>query len=412
MAGPEVRNRRTNAPRYNRGVERPLVSLVIPSHDGRRLLERLLPSVQGQDACGAAFETIVVDNGSSDGTAEWLAAAHPGIRVLRNGRNGGFAEPCNRGAREARGEWVAFLNNDLVLPAEWMGRYAEAARSGRADAYSGKLLSLDGKRVLFAGGGLNFHGAGYQEGHGLPAGAPLSEREELLFGCGASLWVRRGTFLGVGGFDPDYFAYHEDVDLGWRMRLLGHRTAYLPSATAFHAHQGTSSRFPRAELYYHCERNMLRSLVKNLEEANLFRILSAALWLLNRRMTLGYPFPLPSFPFPGEEVPAPPRRPRRDPVSLLRKAWTRLRVPHSPEYREAMARVRAMDDVLSELDVLWEKRAWVQSRRVAPDAEIFPLFRDPLHVVAAQPSYALLQERVFELFGLARLFSPPAGKIP
>ena len=152
----------------------------------------------------------------------------------------------------------------------------QLAQTERAEAFSSKILNVDGSQVQFAGGGLNFHGREYMEGFGKPLDQPLHEYEELLFGCGAALWVKKEVFEAVGGLDPDFFAYHEDVDLGWRMRLLGYRTIYVPQAPVRHVHQGTYKHLT-SEIYYHCERNAVITLIKNLSEENLYKILSASL---------------------------------------------------------------------------------------------------------------------------------------
>lgn len=383
----------------------PLLSVAIVTHDGRRHLARLLDSLRRQEGGLGDVEVLVVDNASRDGTIRWLARAFPEGRVIVNDSNRGFAGPCNQAADAARGAWLAFVNNDAVLDPGWLSAMRARAHSGAADAYSGKILSRDGRRVLFAGGGLNFYGAGFQAGYGVPVEAWRDGPEDLLFPCGAAMIVRRDVFLDAGGFDPDYFAYYEDVDLGWRLRLFGRRILYAPEAVARHVHQGTSRRFPSAKTFFHCERNVLLTLVKNLSEENLYRLLCASLLFTVRRGTMSYPLPVPDFSFPQEMLPAV-RRPVRTPRALMRKLLHFFRRPFSTPYAESLTRPMALDALLAEAPAVWEKRRRVQARRKVPDEEIFPLFRQPLYTPWEEPSYTALQARLFRAWGIDRLFEP------
>ncbi len=391
----------------------PFISLVIVSLDGRRHLERLLPSIRSQEDADCPVEIIVVNNASRDGTTGWLARRHPDVRVLRNVRNEGFAAPCNRGAREARGTWIGFLNNDVVLEPGWLRAMTARARSEAASVYAGKILDAGGRRVQFGGAGMNFYGAAHETGAGLPVEACPEGPGDLLFACGASMLVRRDVFLDAGGFDPDFFAYFEDVDFGWRLRLFGHRILYAPEAVCRHVHQGTSSRFSSAKTFFHCERNLLYGLVKNLSDENLHPILCASLLFTNRRALMGFPFPAPDLSFADEAV-APRPRPVRTPRALLRKAMGLLRRPFSNPYVESMSRHMVLDHVLSGAEGLWEKRRQVQSRRKVPDREIFPLFGDPLFTPWKDPGYVRIQEALFRTWGIDRLFAPerPARILP
>lgn len=385
--------------------DRPFVSLVIVNHNGRAYLEELLPSVMRQEGDDLpAWETIVVDNASWDDSVPWLARTHPDVRLLRNRRNEGFAGPANRGAAAARGEWVAFLNNDMTLHPAWLATMARAARAGRADALSGKVLDREGRRIQFGGSGLGYCGVGYGVGHGAPAEEEPAAATDLLFPCGAAMWVRRDVFLDAGGFDSDYFAYYEDVDLGWRLRLFGRRITMVPEALSYHRHQGTAARSDRARIFYHTERNMLYTLIKNLEERNLYRALAAALLLLHRRAMMEYPFPFPDVSFP-EEKPPPARPPDRSPRGLWRKLRRRLSLLASVPYAESLSRLRAMDAVLERAGPLWEKRRLVQARRVVSDAALFPLFGDPLYTPWEDPGYVRCHRLLFDLFGFDAVFS-------
>ncbi len=387
----------------------PCLSIIVVTHNGRNYLAQLLASLCSQARNGFSIETLVVDNASRDGTAAWLAREFPEVRLLTNARNEGFAGPCNRAASEARSEWLAFVNNDMTLEPGWLAAMYTRARSGAASAYAGKILNADGRRVHFAGGGLNFYGAGFHTDFDQPVERCPAGPDELLYACGASMLVRRDVFLDAEGFDPDYFAYYEDVDFSWRLRLFGHRILYAPEAVSRHVHQGTSGRFSSVKTFYHCERNVLFTLVKNLSDENLYRILCAALLFANRRGVISYPLWVPDFSFPDEAPPAR-SRPVRTPRALFRKAKRFLAKPllmsFLTPYGEALSRSWAIDAVLSQAETLWKKRRRVQARRLVSDEEIFRLFRDPLFTPCEDPTYTKLQKLLFNVWEIDKLFLP------
>lgn len=385
----------------------PFVSLVVVNRDGREFIERLFASIDAQEGVDFPFEAIVVDNASMDGSVEWLERSRPSVRVLRNPRNEGFAGPANRGAEAARGTWVAFLNNDQALHPRWMAAMAARARRREAPALSGKLLTGDGRHVYFAGGGLNYYGYPALAEHGRPVAEAPPEPDEILFPCGGAMWVDRGVFLDAEGFDADYFAYFEDADLGWRLRLLGHAVRHVPEALSLHVGHGTSSRWAPAKSIYHLVRNMLWTLTKNLSEENVYRILCAAILMINRRGVMQFRLPYPDVRFPGESflLPDGPVAERRGMAGFFRKALRLSRPELSGTYGESLACVRAMDAVLGQLEPLWEKRRRVQARRKVPDAEIFKFFRDPLHAPWSEPEFLVPHRALFETLRMNELFS-------
>src|SRR5438067_13861978 len=98
------------------------------------------------------------------------------------------------------------------------------------------MIDWAGKKIDFQAGSLNVHGFGFQRSYGLPVDQQNLQHRQLLFACGGSMLVQRDVFLAVGGFDPDYFAFFEDVDLGWRLWLLGYRVTRAPTAITYHRH--------------------------------------------------------------------------------------------------------------------------------------------------------------------------------
>ncbi len=344
----------------------PTVSLVVVNWNGRPHLEECLPSLAALEYPRDRLEYIVVDNASGDDSVQWLTKEWPAVRVLRAEVNLGFAAAANRGAATARGELVAFLNNDLRAEPTWLGRMVEAMTTTGAAAAGSCVLDWDGRRVDFGGAGMNFAGHGVSRRHGRPYVPVQSAPVPALFACGAAMVVDRARFLASGGFDPDYFAYFEDVDLGWRLWVEGERVVYVPRACAFHRHHGSG--MPDAERTRLLERNALASVVKNYDQANLAVMLPAALALLEARARLG-----------GDEEGA-----------VYRGV--------SEEFRRRRP----------ELDA---KRAAVQARRRRPDCDILPLFLEPLRPSFLGSVYWNEQRRVVREFGVVDVFERDAPSL-
>jgi GT2 family glycosyltransferase len=212
-----------------------------------------------------ARRIIMVDNASSDGAVEALAARHPDVEVIRPGSNLGFAAANNAGARAAEDcEWIALLNPDAFPEPDWLARLAEVARERPDVAMIGSRLDratvpgeLDGTGDVYHVSGLAWrrdHGRPVEEGAG--AG-------EVFSVCAAAAMYRRDAFLGAGGFDESYFCYFEDTDLAFRLRLAGQRCWYEPSSVARHVGSGTTG-VESDFTIYHSHRNLVWTYVKNM----------------------------------------------------------------------------------------------------------------------------------------------------
>jgi GT2 family glycosyltransferase len=239
----------------------PKVSVVIVSWNGRRYLDACLRATEGQ--VGVRAEIILVDNGSTDGTAEFVRSTFPQVRVVRLDQNRGFAGGNNAGAHEARGEFLALLNNDTVPEPGWLVALLGAIdqRAGIALVTSRIVYMHDPGVVDSAGDGLLRAGAAFKWHHGERVDTAESPRE--VFGvCGAACLMPKAVFEELGGFDEEFFASHEDVDMSYRARLLGYRCWYVPGAVVRHhgsATLGTMS----ASAIFHGQRNVEWMYLKN-----------------------------------------------------------------------------------------------------------------------------------------------------
>ena len=161
---------------------------------------------------------------------------------------------------------------------ELLHGFLEALGSGNDVVAAGaKILNWDGTSIDFAGAGLHFAGMGYQEGFQQPVEPDrFAEIKPILFACGGAMIIERETFLDAGGFDEDFFAFYEDTDLGWRLWILGHEVVFAPRAVVHHRHHGTTrglADYRKLVLY---KRNSLASVYKNYSDANMGRMLAAA----------------------------------------------------------------------------------------------------------------------------------------
>jgi len=338
----------------------PAATVAIVNWNGRHLLEQCLPSVAALDYPSSAVETVIVDNGSTDGSLEWLRREWPAARVIAHGENRGFAPAANDAAAAASGEVVAFLNNDCRVAPTWLRLLVEAMRDAGAAAAGSTMLDWDGARMDFDGAAMNFHGHGSNRGFGRQYfGGAARPPEPALFACGGAMAVEKSRFLAAGGFDAEYFAYFEDVDFGWRLWVLGERVLHVPAALAYHRHHGSA--IDPARWRFLLERNALASLFKNYDAPNLDVVLPAARMLLTARADL----------------------------------------THGADAEAHRAAARAFDDGLAG----WQRaRDDVQARRRTPDREILPLFREPFRPSAFGRAYWALQRRVVRERGLARVF--------
>ena len=216
-------------------------AVVVPNWNGRRWLGGLFESLDAQTR--APDEVIVVDNGSTDGSLEWLAERE-GVQVIALGRNTGFAFAANRGVQAAAPEIeaIALVNTDVELAPDWLERaVARLEADPRLGAVATKMVLMGAPGLIDdAGDVLRRDGVAEQRGHGKPDGPRFSEPGEIFAACAGAAVYRRTALSAVGGFDERLFAYLEDVDLGVRLRLAGWRCAYEP-VVARHARHGSDS---------------------------------------------------------------------------------------------------------------------------------------------------------------------------
>jgi GT2 family glycosyltransferase len=243
------------------------VTLVVLSFDGRELLAATLPSVLSQRA-----DVLVVDNGSSDGTADYLREHWPQVRVLELPHNVGVAAALNRAVAVATTEFVALLNNDVELAPNWLEPLVATLRT-HPDAASatGKLLRYDDRGRIDAAGDVLLRSAAVINRGAGELDHGQYDRAEAVFGaCAGAALYRRSALDAVGPFDETYFAYLEDVDWAMRAQLAGFGARYEPRAVGFHM-GGATTRL-RRDFYGRLQRrNQLLLVVQTFPAGTLAR---------------------------------------------------------------------------------------------------------------------------------------------
>jgi GT2 family glycosyltransferase len=237
-----------------------VISVVIPSWNGRHLLEDCLRSLSRQT--DAEFETIVIDNGSTDGTAEWLASSYPSVRHVRRETNSGFSAAVNAGIRASSSELIVLLNNDTEVAPDWLAQLEQASKDYPDYSIFASRIALKNPpgRIDTTGDGFTIAGFGYKMGWMQEDGGKFDAVREVFGASGCAAMYRRSVFDAIGYFDEDFFAFAEDLDFSFRANLAGFRCLYAPAAKIIHKLRSTAGDSDTARWYY---RNLLWLNYKN-----------------------------------------------------------------------------------------------------------------------------------------------------
>lgn len=216
------------------------ITVVIPNLNGMKYLEGCLSSLREQD--GQSSDIILIDNGSSDGSVEYVRKHFPEVKVRAYRRNTGFCRAVNDGILLAETPYVLLLNNDTVCGKSMLKNLLAAMERGGENVFScaAKMVSMKEPDQLDDAGDF-FCVLGWAFARGKGKSSSLYEKEEDCFACcAAAALYRRSVFEKIGLFDERHFAYLEDIDIGWRAKNAGYRNLYVPSAAVKHAGSATS----------------------------------------------------------------------------------------------------------------------------------------------------------------------------
>lgn len=375
----------------------PTISVIIVNLNGQALLADCIDALAAQDYPQNRVEIILVDNGSTDNSVPFVRETYPTVQVIEVGHNLGFAGGNNLGARIATGNYLALINNDARADPHWLRAMVEMLEGQPEVACAAsKILNQDGKKIDFVGSVMNLYGRAFQTDEGIPVALGVyDEPRELLAPCGGAMMIRRDVFWQVGGFDEDYIAYYEDVDLGWRLWLYGYKVLFVPHAIVYHRSHQTGSGFPVEQRYVLSEINALRTVIKNYEDENLWRVLPLSLFMGVKRSLDQARLDREQYKF-GYPVPG--------------NVQAGVFEPEPRMTRVATSFLVAIDQVADEMPRLLEKRRRIQMARVRSDEEIFVRFpMRPDNWLFPWRQYHVVQEQLAREFGVPEVLQPRHG---
>ena len=248
-------------------------AVVILNWNGLPMLQAYLPTLIERTACPGAF-IVVADNGSTDGSVEWLAENHPGIRLIRFDRNYGFTGGYNRALLEIDADYYVLMNSDIEVAEGWLEPLvAWMEDHPETGICQPKVLSMaERDRFEYAGAA-----GGFIDRFGYPfcRGRILSNLEKdtgqydtpevCFWATGACMMIRSALYHHLGGLDESFFAHMEEIDLCWRAKLLGYQVWAVPASKVWHVGGGTLPNNSPRKLYFNYRNNLLM-LYKNLPD--------------------------------------------------------------------------------------------------------------------------------------------------
>lgn len=421
----------------------PTVSVIVLNYDGLRYMDDCFTSLSRLEYPGERLNLVLADNASSDGSPGYVREHFPQVRILQFDRNYWFSGGINRAVAQSKSEYVAFLNSDMRVDPGWLVGLVEALEGDpKSVCSSSKILNWDGRLMDFGGTLLSFLGHARADGYHDPDLTAYDDVTHILAPCGGAMLIDRQVFVDAGGFDEDYDAYFEDVDLGWRLWIMGYRVAFAPRSVCYHVHFGSSSSLKPERIQHLYERNALYTILKNYEQRYLDRVLPLALLMQFKRAYLhgemgGVDMEVfqngsaSSSPSPNEspsdygiryylgqaretlrtggllalvrntldEI----DRRRGHPVPRLVSGDRTSREQRA--YKLEQAVIAAANDVIVSYDRVMEKRNRIQSHRQRSDQRIFQTVQAlSFGVCFDHPEYRETQQRLMELFEIEELF--------
>lgn len=251
-------------------------AVVILNWNGRKFLEDFLPAVVQHNPVFS--EVIVADNASTDDSIAWLSKNFPGVRVIRNATNGGFAKGYNEALAQVNAEYFVLLNSDVEVTAGWMEPVISLMDSDKNIAAAQPKIRAFREKEKFeyagaAGGYIDKYGFPFCRGRIFDTvekdAGQYDNDAEIFWATGACMFVRASIWKEMGGLDEDFFAHMEEIDLCWRMRNRGYRIMYSGKSIVYHVGGGTLGKQNPQKTYLNFRNNLIL-LLKNHASQYLF----------------------------------------------------------------------------------------------------------------------------------------------
>ncbi|MFP4555507.1 MAG: glycosyltransferase family 2 protein [Bacteroidales bacterium] len=272
------------------------VAIVILNWNGKELLKQFLPGVAEHSKHPKyVVDVIVADNNSTDESLLWLTKNYPYIRVISLDKNYGFAGGYNRALKQVKADYFVLLNSDVEVRAGWLTPLLNfMEHTPNAAACMPKIIDYKNpERFEYAGaagGFLDFLGYPFCRGRILNTiendNGQYDDAKEVFWATGACMLIRAKEFIAAGGFDEDFFAHMEEIDLCWRLKRQGYSIWCIPASRVFHVGGATLSNINPRKVYYN-HRNNLLMLLKNLSARSVIPLISIRI-LLDLASAFGY----------------------------------------------------------------------------------------------------------------------------
>ena len=240
------------------------IAIVILNWNGKQLLEKFIPTVLQHSKNVATI--YVIDNASTDRSISILTEKFPDVKIVQNSENGGYARGYNEGLKKIAADYFVLLNSDVEVTYNWMQPIISLMEADRSiAACQPKILNYNVRDEFeYAGGGGGFIDKwgypfcrgrvfnSFEKDHG-----QYDDTREVFWASGACLFIRSNIFLETGGFDEDFFAHMEEIDLCWRIRNLGYKIYYCADSAIYHVGAGTLSKMNPKKTFYNFRNNLL-----------------------------------------------------------------------------------------------------------------------------------------------------------
>lgn len=215
-------------------------TVIIPNYNGMKFIENCMKALEKETSTD--YHICVVDNGSADGSREWIEKNCPGVQLIALGKNTGFCGAVNAGIKASRTPYVILLNNDTEVEYGFVKALEDALEQEKKSfSVSAKMVDLYDKSVLDGAGDLYCAlGWAFALGKGKAVKNNYTRPQEIFSACGGAVIYRKDILDKIGIFDENHFAYLEDCDLGYRAQIFGYRNYYTPNAVVYHAGSGVS----------------------------------------------------------------------------------------------------------------------------------------------------------------------------
>lgn len=263
----------------------PLVAVVILNWNGQQYLSQFLPSVLNSGY--GNFKVYVADNASTDNSVAFVRESFPTVSIIQNAQNSGFAQGYNEALANVEADYFVLLNSDVEVHPNWLTPAIQMLENDTTiAALQPKLIDYNNRHLFeyagAAGGFLDKFGYPFCRGrifnHVEEDKGQYNQASEIFWASGAALFIRKKVWHEVGGFDGDFFAHMEEIDLCWRIKNAGYKIVYCPESEVYHIGGGTLQAENPYKTYLNF-RNNLAMLLKNLPSSRVFPVIFIRFWL-------------------------------------------------------------------------------------------------------------------------------------